>query len=410
MAYQFLIYDYSITTSIDISARTLSAEIVKTLDSGITTFKLECRAITDTHLFDKMTIKDGGVTIMEGIIVSQSDKTGGNFMEKRTTFSCQDWGYFFLKRVAAEIYEGQTASYILTDIIAKYATEFTGTNIDTSEAVITEVNLQYVTLKDAVEYILGMSSDWHYYIDNDKDFHFFYVYDSDGNTITHADLLSGALAVDYSGIDHYNRVWLVGIKQADANAIDVYYTSDGTQRYFGPLPYDPSDMSIFLTPSGLPEYEFTIAEESQDDGSSYEMLYNADKKIFYFPAYKNPASFAGAVRVNFKPIRQYIDYYENTDDIDTYSLMEKAIKNTTVTDKIEARKYGQNEVKKSSVVKRKVKFDSDTANAKALEIGQKCAVNINTGSWNITGDFLVKAFALIIIKQYSYVSIEMEEL
>jgi len=406
MAYTVEIYDPSTTTTYNITSRTRLVQISEVLDSGVTGFKVECRAITSAHFFHHLTVKSGATTIITGIIVDQSDRDAGG--EKQTIFTCQDYGYFLTKRIVAESYTSKTASYMLSALMTKYFTEGTGTNIDTSTEVITESKFTYVTLKDAIEYIMGMSYNWHYYIDKTKDFHFFYSYESSGTTITTAKIKTATLQVDYEGIDHYNRVWIVGRKQPSTNAINVYYTADGEQKYFGPLPYEPANLAVYFTPSGLPEYQLIIVSQGSDI-SNAEAVYNSKNRTFYLV---DPSFYIGKLRANFKPMQQFIEYFENNSDKALYGLMEKVVKNKDVTDKLEARRYGKAEVQKSSSVKRTIRFSSDHADVRAASIGQKLTMSIATSPWSVTGDFLVTRMERTIRPETNYatVTVEMEEL
>jgi hypothetical protein len=406
MAYSSEIYMQSTDTTYDISARTRGIQITKMLDSALTVFKLNCRAIALSHLFHKMTVKDSGTDMISGIITGQSDRSSRT--DKETVFTCIDWGYFLAKRIVNKKYTSQLASAILEDMFSTYAADFTTTNVDESTAIITDALFQYMPLRDCLEYIMDMSPDWHYYIDKDKDLHFFYIYESDGPAITQSNIHIDTLQVDYEGIDHYNRVWIVGSKQAAASAIDVYYTADGTQRYFGPLPYEPNSLSIHFTPTGLPEYEYSIALEQDDDGSSYEMLYTPKSRVIYYPSYESPGT--GVIRCNFKPLRQFIDYFENADDIADYGLMEKAVKNVTITDKIEARRYGTAEVTRASEIKRILRFQTDDTNHLAADLGERCAVSISSGDWSISGNFLITGIVDTIADNYLIRQLELKEL
>lgn len=406
MAYTVEIYDPSTGQTHDITNRTRLVQITDVLDSGVTAYKVDCRAIYTVHFFHHLTVKNGSSIVITGIIVDQSDRDAGG--DKQTIFTCQDYGYFLTKRIVAESYAGKTASYMLSSMIGKYFTEGSGNNIDASSEAISEAKFTYVYLKDAIEYIMGMSYGWHYYIDKQKDFHFFNGSESTGTTLTASMIKVGSLQIDYEGIDHYNRVWIVGTKQAAANAINVYYTADGAQKYYGPLPYEPANLAIYFTPNGLPEYQLTIKAEGSDTDDA-EAVYNSKNRTFYLT---QPATFTGKLRANFKPMQQFIEYFENAPDKAAYGLMEKAVKNKDVTSKLEARRYGLAEVKKSSEVKRTIKFSSDHVDLINASIGQKLIMNIQKSPWSVTGNFLITRIdrTLNPADGYMTVSVETEEL
>lgn len=404
--YLIEIYDPILAQTFNITTKTISYQTTEVLDTPILDFKVNSRAIYAAHLFHKMTIKKDGVTALQGVIVDQADRQSNG--DKTTGFPCQNKGYYAQKRIVAEVYYNRTASYILTHLINKYLPEVSASMINASTEVLKEIKFTYVYLKDAIEYIMDLMPGWRYFIDSADRFHFFFKTDGTGTTITESMLAIDSLGVDYEGIDHYNRVWIVGNKEAAPSAIDVYYTADGEQKYFGPLPYEPSSLAIYITPSGLPEYPLTIGSEGA--GGDFEAIYNAKQRIFYLT---DPVLMVGKLRANFKPIRQFIDYYENVGDVQKFGLMEKAIKNKDVTNQTETRRYGKASVQESSVTKRKITFTSDHTNILNASLGQKRVVNIQKDEWNITGNFVFTRITRDISAgraKQEIVSVELEEL
>lgn len=399
------IYDPEATQTFDITNRTLSYQTTEVLDTPILDFKVNSRNINEEHLFHLVTIKKDGVTALSGVIVDQGDKQSQG--DKVSTFTCQNKGYYAQKRIVAEVYYNRTASYILTHLITKYFPEVSTSMIKPSTEVLKEIKFTYVSLKDAIEYIMDLMPGWRYFIDSADRFHFFNRIDGTGTTINQSMIQLDSLGVDFEGIDHYNRVWIVGNKEAAPTAIDVYYTGDGSQKYFGPLPYEPAGLAIYITPSGLPEYQLTVGAEGS--GGDFEAYYNSKQRLFYLA---DPALMVGKLRANFKPVRQFIDYYENVSDIQKFGLMERAVKNKDVTNQAETRRYGRAQVQESSVKKRKLTFSSDHPNVLNASLGQQRPVSIVKGAWNITGNFIFTRITRDISASRAkkeIVSVELEE-
>lgn len=404
-AYQIELYDPTLSQTFDITSKTASFQTTEVLDTPLLGFKVNSRAIFKGHLFHKIIIKKDGVEALDGVIIDQADKQSQG--DKTTGFTCQNNGYYAQKRIVAEVYNNRTASYILTHLITKYFPEVSPSMIKPSTEVLKEIKFTYVMLSDAIEYIVNLMPGWRYYIDSQDRFHFFFKTDGTGAPVNQTMIQLDSLSVDYEGIDHYNRVWIVGNKEAAPNAIDVYYTADGTQKYFGPLPYEPAALKIFITPAGLPEYQLTIGAEGAE--GSFEALYNAKQRVFYLA---NPSFMVGALRANFRPIRQFIDYYENVPDIQKFGLMERAVKNKDVTNQSETRRYGKAQVQESSVTKRKLRFTSDHPNILNASLGQQRAVSIMKGHWEITGNFIFTRISRDIAAKrdkMEIIDVEMEE-
>ena len=413
MAYAVEVYDPTTGTTSDITASVLNynsfVEIKKMLDTDITLARLDVRNLTGSYLYRELTVKDSGTAIITGVIAEQDDSNPTG-TDKTSRLNVQDWGYYLGRRIVYEVYENRAIDYIIKDLVDKFASDlFTYVNVKTSATQVTLAEFKYITFKEAIDYLLNLTPDWHFYIDSDKDIHYFQGYEADMAAITGANILVQSLRVEHNGIEHYNRIWIIGPKRADDNAIDIYYDSDGTQRYFGPLSYEPSSLAIYLTPSGLPEFQLVTAEELDDDGSTYEMLYNNQLRNFYFPTYRDPASFVGTLRVNFKPVRQFIDYFENPSDVDTYGPLEKAVKNLDIVDRLEARRYGKSEVRRVSLNRKVIKFESDHADVLAAQVGERSAVAI-TGDITVSGNYLVKTIIKYIRYQRMTAYVEMEEM
>jgi hypothetical protein len=404
--YQVEIYNPESGIVVDATSKTLAYQTSEELDKSILDFVINAINIQGVHLFNKLIIKKNEATILTGVIVDQSDAQSSGV--KTTTFKCQNNGYYALKRIVAEIYRGKTASFILTHLINKYFPEVSTAMIKQSKAVLSEVKFTYITLEDAIAYIMELMPGWRYYIDNLDRFHFFYRTDDTATAITQDMVALDSLSVNYHGVNHYNRVWIVGNKEAAPNTIDVFYLSDAVQKYFGPLPYEPSDLEVFLKVDGEQEIQLTTAVEGES--GDFQVIYNAKQRVFFLT---DPTTLVGVLRANFKPVRQFIDYYENVEDIHKRGLMERSIKNKDVTNQSETRRYGKSQVEELSVVKRTIQFASDHHDVLTVALGDKRFVSIVTNLWDISGDFVVTKISRDVSAnrdKTEILSVEMEEL
>lgn len=402
--YQIKLYDTERLQTFDITQSTMGLTMNEHLDRDITTFSINCKNLYETHLFNHLTVLKDGNTILTGETLEQEDSDGGKLNFKVSNITGEDWGRILNERVVSEFYIKGDArqgrpDLILKHLFAKYAPEFSLNNVRQCDVVIDELEFKYCSLKEAIETIMDLLFDWHWYIDPSKDFHFFYRYESNGELFGIHNIDIKSLRNVSSGIDHCNRIWLVGRKAAAPQRIDMFYNYDGSQRYFS-LPFEPVDLKIYV--NDLP---VDISLEANDNGNR-SFLYNKAKKVFYIPTYKSvPAT--GRIKASFNPVKQFIDYYENPQDIKKNGLKEKAVLNSAIVDKIEARRYGMAEVKKRSSSRRKISFRANSANVK---IGQRCSVNIQTEFWDITGYFLVKNVKTNIAPQGVFKQFELEEI
>jgi hypothetical protein len=291
----------------------------------------------------------------------------------------------------------------MKDILTLKAPELTQTFID-NNTTKTNADFIYMPLSNALQYLFDIAIGWNYYIDGKNGFHFFKSSESTfGTTITGANVDIDGLSINYDGVDTYNKVWIVGRKQPLSKATEIFYTSNGTQTDFGPFPYEPSDLKVYYTPSGLPEYQLEMVEEGEDSTNA-DGTFNIAKRTIRI----SPAKASGTIRVVFYPMIQVVEYFENPTSTGSYPLLEKAVTNVDIIDRLEARRYGLAEVNTSSRILKTISFQ--TSQLLTIEIGQKLVVNINSEAWNVSGNYLVKKTSRSVTPDFEILSVECEEI
>jgi hypothetical protein len=386
----------------DITNKTTSISIERELNSGIVGFSLETFNIVGVKLFKNIIIKRNGSTFVTGMIIDQTDRADTTNKRIFTSYTCQDFGYLLNKRIVLGKYENQTITYIIKDLLSKKATELTQTYVD-NNTTKTSADFVYSPLTDALEYLFDIAIGWNYYIDGRNGFHFFKGSESTfGTTITGLNIDLEGLTINYDGVDTYNRVWIIGRKQPSSVMTEIPYTMNGTQTDFGALPYEPSDLKVYFTPTGLPEYQLELVEEGQDSDGK-DGTYNVAKRTINLTPAKT-----GSLRVTFYPMRQVVEYFENPTSLASYPLLEKAVTNVDIIDRLEARRYGIAEVNTVSKILKTISFQS--SKLLDIEIGQKLVFNINSEAWVITGNYLVKKVTRNITPDFENISVECEEI
>lgn len=396
----------------DITARLREVRASEQLGAESNSFRVSCKLIELVHKFHTITIQKGGVTRFAGYIINQTDSDKG---VKMTEFECMDWTYVLSNRIVAKSFANNDTFLGQPDLIIKNmltdgAPEITQTNIQAVSFSIESLQFPYNQLLECIAKVMDYLTDWFWYIDASKDFHLFNRYESTGVTFDNStgsyNFLKKSLSVKYLGEKHMNRLWIIGAKQAAASYIDVYFTGDGSQRYFT-LPYEPNYTDIYV--GGVLKASLL---ESNDDGAQ-DFLINKSQKVVFIPD-NIVTPFTGTIKVHFRPTIQVIDYYENAPSIATYGLYEKVIKNKDITDKLSARQFGRAEIKRKSVEKRIVNLQT----FEDVKIGQQCPINIvedNTkGKWDVVGNFLVRSvdtsISVVESQTFETRTVELEEI
>lgn len=376
-----IIIDNPVLGIYDISDKVLLIGSDENLDNQSNSFTVECKNISGIHKYSKIDISRDRDKIHSGYILNQEDEDQGY---KHTNFDCVDWSDILHHRVVAKTYLSDNQfqgrpDLILKDILTSTVPDITMNNIQECPTIIDKIYFPYDTALKSIERILEFMIDWHWFVDANKDFHFFEKYEVDGPELNATNVIDKSLKVQYLGENPANRVWVIGAKQAAIDYLEEFYNGDGQQRIFK-LAYEPNFTEIYLN-STLKKSKL----ESNDDGAQ-DFLINKGEKVFYIPD-NISTPFTGTIKAKYRPTKQIIDYFENYKNIQTYGLFEKTIKNKDITDKGSARQFGKAEIKRKTESKRILSLSTKAD----VKIGQRCHVEIINKKWDIVGNFLVKS-------------------
>jgi len=164
-------------------------------------------------------------------------------------------------------------------------------------------------------------------------------------------ILMNSFSLDYSAVELVNRVWVIGARQSSPTAIEQTFVGDGNNQFFL-LAYVPNYPKVYE--NGVQK---TISL-SKDEAPTTNYVYNKAEKVLKRVAGKLPSG--TALRIEYQPTVQVIDYFEDTSSVARYGRYEKVIRDRKITDKMAARKRGRSELKRVKDVIRYAKFSSRT--------------------------------------------------
>ncbi|MGF9711711.1 hypothetical protein [Paenibacillus naphthalenovorans] len=415
MAWTAEIFDSSTNTTYDITNRIIEISGEDQLGAESNRFSVSCKGIDIFHKLHIMTVRKNGVKRYSGFIINQTDSDKGY---KHTEFECVDWTHIFNNRILAEVYNSTDQflgrpDLIIKDIISKKAPELTTNNIRQVNYSIETIQFPYDKLMDAMSKVMDFLPTWYWYVDPDKDVHLFNYFESEGVTFSRKadgrfNFLQNSLSVKYIGEAQANRIWIIGAKRASGSYIDVFYTANGVQRYFGPLPYEPNYTEIYLNDLLME------SKLEQNDDQQQDFLINKAQRIIQIPP-NITTPWNGTIKVRFRPTIQVIDYFENAPSVKQNGLFEKAIKSKDITDRMSARQFGKAEIKRKSTDRRIITLST----YEDVKVGQKCNVDILVndpikGDWDVRGSFLVSSVRTSVTTTESFTQelrqVEMEEI
>lgn len=356
--------------------KTQSVKIDQALAIESNKYTLECLGLTHQHTDDSVEVKLDAVTKAYGWVTEQKDRTTAE-KKRKSTVQASDYSWFLNWRLVNELYTNQDVAAIITDILTKHVPEIGTDYIQTTGITLDEIRFNFKPVMNAIQDLLSLISEFHFYVDEANKAHLFHRYEADGPEINKSNVKIDTIEPTYDRTTAVNRVWVVGAKQASENYIGQYFAGDGKQRYFN-LSYEPNYTEIYV--AGVLKNSKLV---ENDDGAQ-DFLIDKKNKVVYIPS--NVATpFSGEIKVHYRPTIQLIDYFENAVEAQK-KLIEKAIKNQDITDRLEARRFGQAELKKVSTLRRRINCIT-TADAK---IGQRVYFNINH---SVLGD--LRAYYLV---------------
>ncbi len=380
----------------EVQNKIMGISVSENLGSQNNNYKLRCKEIDKLYHFKELIIQQGNKKRFGGIVLQQDFKDIGI---KVCNISATDYNHILQNRIVAENFVNMKIRDVLVFLLSKYAPEITTNNLKPCEVILEKISFDYITLSEALKSIMEYIPNWHYYIDQDRDFHLFSVFERNGVSFVKQsngkyNFLYKTLNVDYSATNIVNRVWIVGSKRAASKEVTQYFLGDGRQRYFN-LAYEPNDVAVYV--------DGEMKEVAIDkDANNKDFLISKKNKLLYIPE-NITTPFIGEIRVVYKPTIQVIDFFENTQSENPY-LIEKIIKNKNITDKMAARQYGKAEIRRHSKVKTYLKFSTK----EDIKIGERCFVKID--EYDVNGYFLVTQVNTEINPSETVRGVELEEI
>jgi hypothetical protein len=291
--------------------KSIDAVSVLTKETGTLTFSLKenaaalgtLPAIGDTiELFDTSGIMWGGTLTEQEPVISGLMIT--------YQYSCVDWGFLMDGTLVKKNYSGVDPSAIAIDIINTFAagkginaaTTADGGYVAVGNFTVPSIQFNYQQPSKALQSLAKLIG-WDWYIDANKNLHFFLGDIDDGsgggavgdggaapiliNTtggITGSDIWWNTLDIDLNITNMTNSVFVIGgtyLKMFTAgNTIDSYLT-DGVQQSF-PVSYAYTEDTIVVELNGVPQ---TVGILNQvTDPSAFQVLYSSSDRNVQFTA------------------------------------------------------------------------------------------------------------------------------
>jgi len=330
---------------------------------------------------DDIEIKEGTDVIFAGEVLNWDERVETS---KGVVFdiNCVDWLYKFDSETVSEAYESQTIQQIIDHIIANYTSGgFTSNNVDgtfTIDKIVFNNVYPSACLKRLAD-ILG----YDFYIDEDKDIHFF---SKETNTAPYdleddsGNYVYKSLARKIDGSQIANRVIIGGGQYNASTYTDVITVSGADSKSFS-LPYKFDNLTIRID-IGAGWVAQDIGIDNIDDyGASVDVLYNYQDKMIRF---ENVLADGDKIEFSGNPKVDVLAISEEPDSIAKYGVKTKYIEDKSIEDLDIARKRASAELATYAETVEDVKFKTLTS---GLRVGQY--INLKSTERDCDTDFII---------------------
>ena len=292
---------------------------------------------------------------------------------------CKDWTHRLDRQLVADTFKNETIGNIIDDITNKYLSDdFTTNNVEGRNTTIDFIGFNYEKVSEVFRRLADLINyDW--YVDFDKDIHFFDTVNRDAPF----DIVDGNESYVFDSMNVRedvsqlrNKVIVHGGEYL-ADTQTASFQSNGVQNQYT-LPYQYKDLDVTVTGE-----KYSGGVDGQDSIDDHDYLWNKEEKFIRFNNEKIPSdnvefSVFGQPYLPVRIVRQ------DPDSIDTFGEYQHIIRDKTIDDKAGARQRARAELRS---YKTSISEGSFTTRKKGLKLGQ--TVHIDSNAYSIDKDFFI---------------------
>lgn len=282
-------------------------------------------------LGDEVVVAKDGTTIFGGVVVRiHENLNGAHILEY--TIECNDYSQFLKRKLVTERYTSTTVGAIISDLVANYTSDgFTTTNVAGSHP-ITSISFNRLTVADCLQKLAdALSYVW--YVDYDKDIHFFPKNTEVGPSLTDTsgNYIFNSLEISEDLTQVRNSVLVQGGEQESSTSRTEEFNGDGTRVHFALANKFASLPTVTVGGVGK-----TVGVEYLDDDASYECMWNFNEKYIRFTAGNTPASGTNNVVVSGTYLFPIVVSVPAPASQEAYGVYEFAITDKSIKSQAEA--------------------------------------------------------------------------
>jgi hypothetical protein len=327
---------------------------------------------------DVVELLEDGIKLFGGLVVEKNEKMVGGVLIGYD-IKCKDYSHKLDGKLVVKNYSSWNGDDIFKSIISTYTTGFTTINVKQCDVSLKSIKFNYEQVSRALTQLCDQIG-WDWYVDPDKDLHFF---DEEMSLApfnlsdTNDKYEFQTLEINESVVNLKNHVFVRGGEYkstiAEASAVDVY-KGNSTQTTF-PLAYKYDDITV--TVNGVVQ---TIGTDQQTDPVTVDCLYNFDEKFVKFTV----APGAYTVKIFGDAYIPIIAAVRDQASITAYGEYQQAIVDKSIESIEEAQGRARSELKKYAESVHEGRFKTIQT---GLRVGQK--INVKSTIRNIDRDFKI---------------------
>lgn len=318
---------------------------------------------------------DGTIKLFAGVIVTVEETIEADVLSYNV--SCKDWTHYLDQKVVIERFENKTVNEIIATISANYLSGFTINSVDCGITIAT-IAFNRLPVSECLQ-ILADRVNYYWYIDYDKDIHFF-AKNSEGApfdlTDTNGNYIPSSLVIKDDISQMKNIVFVSGAEFKGDNKT-VNLVGDGTTKVFY-LGYKFSNEPAVTIDS----VEQDVGAEFLNNDEDHDCLWSYGQKYIRFVTAPTNGAVISATGTPLIPITVREEF---TESVATYGEYEFSVVNKSLRSKDECRQYALSQLEAYG---RKISEGSFQTYRWGLRSGQ--VVRINSTRRGIDEGFLIQ--------------------
>ena len=325
-----------------------------------------------------------GSKIFAGVIVKIRDTVSSGKMQ-RYYVNCIDYTRYLSRMLVPDTFASQTVNQIIASLVANYFTDDSITDNNVSCAnLIDDIRFDYARGDECIRRLAELTN-YHWYIDYDRDIHFF----AKGDEVAPFNISDNSKNYFYNSLEIIeddtqikNVIYVRGTDYLGSSYTDIQ-EADGELNGFK-TSYKLKSIQVWVD-AGVGYVVKTVGIDGIDAAGDYDCLYNFNEKTIKFPDGTKPAA-TNKVKYTGDPYLPVITKMNDRPSQATYGKYEYKILDKRIKSKQSARDRAEAELAsfKDSLVDAKFRTVES-----GLRAGQQITINLTDRA--ISGTYIIKS-------------------